>query len=350
MMSNLTPTQIVDKNGKTTTVHKNLDKGASDAVNRVAGVTPSTSSVESSGGPYEQVLSAINKGDEKFSLAYVNYDDKLMDGQIESYLSGTIDDVIEEIDNVFSDSVYEAAVDIAKEKLAAVDIEWDDLEPEDQDELRFAIMDKDESNPVNDLVRNTPSQLMRAVLGDNMSGEAVDYAANHDTSDFETGDENTFGGEDFVSTVQWGRNDRASEARIKVLQDILGDRGFDVTSKEALDNLAELVDNGPYDWHEGVSAEIIWYGDISDANVGEWVDGEQKDERRLEFGDSAHVLLIDKYNGSGHEVEFSGGGINTTINKDNPAVLDSKAVGYGWDEVAGVHKPAYAANVDSTWT
>jgi hypothetical protein len=41
LMSNLTPQQVVDKNGRTTTVHKNLDKGTGGVSDRASGVAHS---------------------------------------------------------------------------------------------------------------------------------------------------------------------------------------------------------------------------------------------------------------------------------------------------------------------
>ena len=347
-MSNLTPVPIVDKNGRSTTVHKNLSAD-NEAAKRSANVTPPISATDVDEAPdVAKIIESI--GDKKFSLLFVAYDDQLRGDQMTKYLSGDTDSLEEEITENFSDAVYYAAEEEAKGITSAAGYDWDDLDWEEQQEVRLAIEEKDDSDPIGDLVRNTHSQLMRTRLADNIETAAHDYTNSHDTTDFETGGEGVFG-DDFISVVRSGHNDRSSEARVLVLQELLGDRGFDVTSDEAVANLQELVENGPFDWHEGVTPEIIWYGDISSANVGEYIDGEQKTERRLDFGDEAHVLLIDRYNGSGHEVSLKGGAINATVSTDNPVILDSDSSnGYGWDEVAGVHKPAYKNDIDSEWT
>jgi hypothetical protein len=351
-MSNLTPQKIVDKNGKETTVHKNLSKDTAEASKRVAGITPPPAVADIDETPdISDKLAELQKEDRSFNLYYVAYDDGLNDDQIVDFLSGNVDELSEQITDVFSDSAYEYTKEEATAIAKEFGYDYDDLDEEDQEDLLSYVQEHDQSDPVSDLVRNTHSKLLRAPLTANGIEDALaDYENSHDTSDFEVENPDGFGGEDFYSTVRFGKNDRASEARVLVLQELLGDRGFDVTSDEAIQNLHELVDNGPYDWHEGVTPEIIWYGDISSANVGEYVDGEKKDERRLDFGNSAHVLLLDRYNGSGHEVEMNGGGINATISTDKPAILDSKSNGYGWDDTAGVYMPAYSKDIDATWT
>lgn len=66
------------------------------------------------------------------------------------------------------------------------------LDPDEQDEARFAVYERDESAPLKDLLRNTHSQLLRTSLGRPVerltesrwtSGQRLDdegFAARHD--------------------------------------------------------------------------------------------------------------------------------------------------------------------------
>ncbi|WP_193594160.1 hypothetical protein [Paenarthrobacter sp. YJN-5] len=76
-----------------------------------------------------------------------------------------------DVDERFSDNAYEEALTIARaeidEAVAAgtFDRDWDDPDPDDQEEARYAVEERDDSDPVKDLLRNTPDQLMRTSLG-----------------------------------------------------------------------------------------------------------------------------------------------------------------------------------------
>jgi hypothetical protein len=50
-----------------------------------------------------------------------------------------------------------------------------------------------------------------------------------------------------------------------------------------------LVTEGPNHWHEGVTFDVIWYGDIEDVNINE------DNGRTVEF-QGAHVVLLDTFN------------------------------------------------------
>lgn len=86
---------------------------------------------------------------------------------------------------------------------------------------------------------------------------------------------------------------------------------------------------------------------------------ETEGQRVLEFA-KPHILLIDMWNGSGHDVVVPAAMKRTLTrvgldDEEAPqtgrAYLDSDADGYGWDSVAGVYKPAYKDGAPSaTWS
>lgn len=86
---------------------------------------------------------------------------------------------------------------------------------------------------------------------------------------------------------------------------------------------------------------------------------ETEGQKILEFA-KPHILLIDKLNGSGHDVVLPAAMKRTLTrvgydDEEAPqtgrAYVDSDAGGYGWDSVAGVYKPAYKDGAPSaTWS
>jgi hypothetical protein len=40
--------------------------------------------------------------------------------------------------------------------------------------------------------------------------------------------------------------------------------GMDVSSDDTRQAIQELVTEGPYDWHEGVQLDVIFYGPVDD--------------------------------------------------------------------------------------
>lgn len=113
----------------------------------------------------------IAAGTEPVSLRFVHNDDQLGKEQIGMILSGRWNDAENDVDERFSDSAYDESVRIATEELETAvqegrfDREWDELDSDEQDAVRYAIEERDDSDPVKDLLRNTRPQLMRTSLG-----------------------------------------------------------------------------------------------------------------------------------------------------------------------------------------
>lgn len=271
------------------------------------------------------------------SLRYVAYDDRLTDEQMNMILAGQWNDAENDVDERFSDNAYEEAVTIARTELdeavaeGRFDREWDELDQDEQDAARYAVEERDDSDPVKDLLRNTPDQLMRTSLGtpENLLKDRSAVLGSH-------------------------LDDGGFEARQKAVSDLLAAAGMDTSAAGVQDEIRALVNEGPYDWHEGVQLDVIWYGGLEDAVSTPRSDSEADGQKVLEFA-TPHVLLIDKWNGSGHEVVIPAPLTRTLTrvqdDQETPqtgrAYLDKGAGGYGWDEVAGVYKPAYKAGAPS---
>lgn len=266
----------------------------------------------------KSVVEGIRNGDEKFTLVYTAYDDKLQDKQISSYLAGDLESVDESIDEIFSEYAWDQARDEAREKLKEAGIDPDDLDEDELGEVITEIQDKDDSDILNSLLRTTGDQLMRIKLA---SPQADGLFSGH--------------------------TEGVEEAREARIAELLQKQGLDVSSDEAKSAISQLVAEGPWDWHEGVDLDVIFHGDPQDATVFDKETGQIKD-RKLSFT-KPNILLIDRINGSGHDVQFPGT-IAATATKDKPVRLDAdKDHGYGWDDVCGLVKSYYKTETATEW-
>jgi hypothetical protein len=276
------------------------------------------------------------------SLRFVSYDDRLTEVQMGMILSGQWTDAENDVDENFADNAYEEAVTIARTEIdeaveaGTFDREWDDLDLDEQDAARHAVEERDDSDPVKDLLRNTPDQLMRTSLGQPAER---------------------------LSEPRWASGHRMDDggftARHDAVAALLKDTGMNVDAPEVREAIEELINEGPYDWHEGVDLDLIWYGALEDAvPTPRGESPETEGSKVLEFA-TPHVLLIDRMNGSGHEVTIPAplkrtltrvGYDDVEAPQTGRAYLDSGAGGYGWDSIAGVYKPAYEDGAPSaTW-
>lgn len=291
-------------------------------------------------GPGAAAIIAANTS--PVSLRFVSYDDRLTKEQVSMILAGQWNDAEDDVDEKFSDNAYEEAVSTARTEIneavaeGRFDREWDDLDPDEQDEARHAVEERDDSDPVKDLLRNTPDQLLRTSLG--RPAERL-------------------------SEPRWASGSRLDdggfEARQEAVAALLKDSGMDVDAPEVKEAIGELVNEGPHEWHEGVQVDVIWYGGIEDAvPTPRGESPETEGQKVLEFS-RPHILLIDKWNGSGHEVVVPAplkrtltrvGYDDEAAPQTGRAYLDSDTEGYGWDSVAGVYMPAYKDGAPSaTW-
>jgi hypothetical protein len=234
----------------------------------------------------------------QFELVYVAHDDKLTDEGIAEYLSDEPDwDKVYDNEWEFEQR-YDSAVKLIEEAVEAVGFDYHDLNADDQDELRFFVEELDTSDPLKDLLRGTPDQLLRYTIA-----PCSEYISGHEED--------------------------AHDRKVALVREALAPTGLTVTDKEAFD----LVANGPWDLHEGVTLDLIWYGGVED------IPGATS----FTITDP-NILLIDRWNGSGFECKAKGTA-TFQITKEERVVLDRQTWGYGWEDIAGTHNPAYSADV-----
>lgn len=267
-------------------------------------------------------------------LVYVDRDDALTDEQQSAYLAGDWETFDNSVDESYSDRRYDRVNELAGDASEKLGLDWDELDDEEQDAIKEAMYDKDQSNPTPQLLRNTGSKLIRVPLASpyEILAKKGDYDATRGSSSMNSDDP------------------RGRQARIDTVAAILKEHGVDTADATVIENLNELIDNGPYDWHEAVTLDVITYADLAEASALPHSDADAPGAtgRNLTFS-GAHVVLLDPWNGSGHDVQIPGN-LGVTVTPDKPAVLDRGGNGYGWDEVAGVVHSAYRPDdIKSEW-
>lgn len=105
------------------------------------------------------VEAAIAKLADKYELVYVAYDDKLSDEQVEKVVSGDLEGFWEATSEFESESRWHGSEYVIKDVFT--DDEWDSLEPDEQEEVRDAIYERDESAWDTELMSHTSNPLLR---------------------------------------------------------------------------------------------------------------------------------------------------------------------------------------------
>ena len=292
--------------------------------------------LDQAGGP-ATAADIIAAGDGPVSLRFVNYDDQLTKDQMSMILEGNWNDAENDVDEVFLENATDEAERIAKEEINAAyeagtfDREWDDLDEDEKAEARYAVEARDDSDPVKDLLRTTPNQLLRTSLGnplDLLSGAEGVYGERLDDDGF--------------------------EARHNAVEGLLKEAGVDTSAEGVTAAIEELVTEGPYNWHSGVQLDVIFYGPIEDAVPAprSETDCPETASKVLEFA-RPHLLLIDKYNGSGYDTVLPAslkrtlvrpGEDGSGVSQTGRVYLDDAAGGYSWDDVCGLVKSAYGGD------
>jgi hypothetical protein len=238
---------------------------------------------------------------ETYDLAYVSQGDRITDEQLayifeHGHEPESFYDWLDESRHHYAIEALEELIPdrLEREALRRTD-DWDDLIDE--------IKERDNSNVFRDLLRETPRVLMRYALGD------VDEDLDLDQDSW-----------------NWSEEQVTSAAR-KIGEIV----GLDFVH---LPELRELVVNATY----GGKLYVIWYGDVDDVVQASFDDSVQRTISWTE----PYLLVLDRFNGSGHDVKI-GHGETITVRWDRTRlVVDDHDFGYGWDRVCGLHKPAYA--------
>lgn len=104
-------------------------------------------------------------------LIFVHYDDRLSNEQMDSILGGDWDGAEDDVLERFEDHAYARAREEAEELINAayeagtLDRELDELDEDEVTEAVEEIRENDTSDPITDLLRVTPDQLMRTRSG-----------------------------------------------------------------------------------------------------------------------------------------------------------------------------------------
>src|SRR5699024_10365209 len=107
---------------------------------------------------YEDIVSRL---DDSYTLVYVHYDESLSDAQVQQILDGNALDVEDELHEVCMEQRAMSAIEIANDEVESFRGVYDDEvldefhDGELFDELRFQIEDRDDSDVLGELIRNT---------------------------------------------------------------------------------------------------------------------------------------------------------------------------------------------------
>lgn len=243
---------------------------------------------------------------EPVHLVFVDYDDRLMDEQVEALMDGDLNSVYDTVDEAFWEQrAHHALEEMEDAARAAIrTLITDDEDEEDawwefrdsplSDELRLAIEYHDESNPVKDLARNTPDPLVQWV---------PEHAIELDVDDEE---ESAAEVSRALSEVGLPCSQHNVEAMYSAMANCFGPTEVRVLFTV---DLSELLDPS-----------------VTEVRLKDPI-----------------LLLLNPYEGSGMDTENMRGKI--TVPRDEIR-LDS-ALGYGsWDNIAGVVTSAYTVDAE----
>lgn len=249
--------------------------------------------------------------------------ERLDDDEINAVLAGNRFEAIDSIEENYEEYIHDSQREAAMKACDEADVDFDELSWQDQQAVVEAV--GEHSNPgeqlYKQLLSNTPSQLVRRRLDDHSEDDFTQRA-------YEAG-------------VVWG-NTADLDLRERVVTEHLAGYGIDFTDPRNREAVSELVANGPHDLTDGVKLELISYNDVEDLAPGE-------QDKTVTFTDP-NVLLIDTMSGSGYDTKLFGA-VSVPVpaapeeNDKKTFYTDAGAPGYGWDDVAGVHKPGYRTAV-----
>lgn len=255
---------------------------------------------------------------------HIAYDDKLTESQIDQVLRGDDDDAyVDMLDSWMFDTYYDESVKVAKDKCESLDLDFESLPDALQDELRLAIQEQDTSDPLGDLTRNTPPQLMRHELVSSSAWSQSDDELHR------------------LARGSVNLDDRVEPARVQLIENELIKNGVmpGPLSDSEREAVVEVVREGPEYLHEGVTLDAIWQGGISEASLAH-----DQEERAVTAPSGMNITLIDTWNGNGMEAKFPSE-MSMRFTKGNPAQLDSTKGQYGLDEICGLVPSAFKADL-----
>lgn len=295
-----------------------------------------------------EIAEAISNLPEKVDLYRVDRSDDLNPQQVGSLIDGK-----ELEDMVFEDWMMNSedhAIEYLFEEATPglKDSHRNHLRLSDEfDRFREACRDRNESDPVNDLLRNTGRMMFRVRLGPGGYIESGDgeYTYSRGNNLVEIAHE----WNDDEETVQEQVQEVLDAACLDPDRSCVGnqfDYGDNPKTYTNRDLARSLVDNASY----GGSLNILAYLDVQDLYKQVTKARSEKATLKVKFTDP-YLLIYDGWNGSGHD-ERVVGEIVVHVPYDKIAdvfYLDHRGcnIGYSWSEdIAHVHQPAYTHDPD----
>lgn len=277
---------------------------------------------------HQKVLDAIAAAQPSFTLVTVNQGVELDSDQITAYLAGDLGTFMESIDEQYSDERNGTARTFARELAAENEVNFDELDFDEQQEIIDAVIEWDDSDISGQLLVNTGDQLMRA---------------------------NLFHASDLVEAnpkLFIDQDEKTTTARIDALASELRKHGLNPDADGVRDALTELVLEGPAMWHEAVDIDVIWSGDIAQGSMGAF-SGRPigSAERTLTF-EKPIIAIMDRANGGSWVAQFpSEATVTATVTEKTPAFLDTdESKGWSWTKsTGGVAQSAFRNEPTTAW-
>lgn len=271
------------------------------------------------------------EAEDKFGTIYVDYRDELTEKQVGYLVNGDLDSLYDSVLEYAGDAYYVSwagpslfhyelgSLSWSDEFLVALE-DWNMDEngeegiPGDTGDLGVLIdqyLDEngyssfdigpsyDADQLINDLARNTPSPLMSTTISEysDFEGSALD-------------------------------DDEMFDAKVEYVKKSVAKVGLTLDE----DVIFDIVANGPYDMHEGVTVELLYtvdMGAIYNSGYG---------SKSVSISNPT-VALLDRWNGSGWAEEVSG---TASFDTGEYEMELDNASGYGWEDIAGVSPSAHS--------
>lgn len=357
--NHLTPKQITDVNGKQTTVHVN-DRKSDGAANaqKLGGVSvPKTETLHEKqqrmGKKLSEDAETFLKESPMFQgkiSVFVDRGDEMSDDEIKGLFNPGDDERDKDNDRFSDASRYDVETAAGEFLLTQKDNEelLEDLGL-DADDLDYTEHDYDSQQKVGAEALNSMSY-SGDVLRDHLE-QSVDY------DDWKR--QRLSGSKEFmrIPLARYdgdyinGLSDGAEDRKAEWVERELRKTGYEPTEEDKA-TIQEIAANGPYDYHEGVTMEVFWHGDVADLEPLDYAKGGEN--RELSFK-SPNILVMDPTNGSGFDANLEKPhtfnarvpffdeeeDVTERKNREKPTVqLDRDRGGYSWDETAGLYAGA----------
>ena len=281
-----------------------------------------------------------NRPDYLNDMVFIYQDESLDDQEVDLVLAGNMDTAYDwaETSGRWWERRDESAEETARELLGDLSLDFDALHPDIQDAVRSEITYYDTSDPMRQLLQNTPDKLMRASVTRDLIDAIKDGEPEEHSQAVAYNNLVVHGIADDYADVVAARSNLIEQ---ELLRSGAIDKPLSPQDREAVES---MVEEGPSTWTEYTRLDAIWFGGVQDAALP-MNDGESV-SKTLTAPDGMHVVLLDTGVGTGCDAELSAP-LTIHLNNDRHAFLDSPedSPTYGWDETAGVYHPAYRADL-----